>query len=183
MDEVILGIAPEVRGAIWSHLLGNGNVRQPVEQAAFGFARTHSDTNSMIFELLEWVAIAKADFAHQSGYHIELADHVRGDVIKRAHDLGSSVVEFHSHPCSRHAEFSMSDVAGLREFVPHIFWRLKGRPYMAIVVTPFEFDAVAWVADPYRPVPVQKILVGKRKLRPSGMSLKGMRDWHVGSAI
>jgi hypothetical protein len=175
MRVATLHISPSIKTAIWSHLLPRHDESESIEQAAFGFANTISDGELTTFNLVEWLPIDKNSFAHQSGYHIELADEMRPFLIKRAHDLQTSLVEFHSHPFSARAEFSPSDLAGLDEFVPHVWWRLKGRPYLAIVVTPTQFDALAWVTSPRSSAPLQELRAGNTILRPSGLTLRRQR--------
>ena len=104
--------------------------------------------------------------------HASLTDETRGRLIKRAHDLDASLVEFHSHLAEWPASFSESDRAGLDEFVPHVRWRLKGKPYMAVVVAPTSFDALAWVSASKNPEEVHGILVGGTLHRPTGLTLK-----------
>lgn len=175
MSAAILQIASSFKTAIWSHLLSGQDESESIEQAAFGFAKTTSEAETTAFNMIEWLPIEKIGFAHQSGYHIELADNMRPFLIKRAHDLQTSLVEFHSHPFSARAEFSPSDLIGLDEFVPHVWWRLKGRPYLAIVVTPNQFDALAWITNPRSAVPLKELRAGDIVLRPSGFTLRRQR--------
>jgi hypothetical protein len=170
-----LQIPANLKRSIWSHLLPWQQDCEPMEQAAFGFAKTASQNGQTAFELFDWVPIPESGFAFQSGYHIELADETRAGLIKRAHDLQASLVEFHSHPCSSRAEFSPSDLIGLEEFVPHVWWRLKGRPYLAIVVSPAQFDALAWITSSRSPAPLYDLQAGDVVLRPSGLTLRRER--------
>ena len=55
--------------------------------------------------------------------------------------MGASLVEMHSHIGPWPAGFSYADRLGLQETVPHMWWRLKKRPYLALVVTNCSFDA------------------------------------------
>lgn len=175
MPTAALHIPPSVKTAIWSHLLPPQDKSESIEQAAFGFANTISNRELTTFSLVDWLPIEESGFAHQSGYHIELADEMRPFLIKRAHDLQSSLVEFHSHPFSTRAEFSPSDMTGFDEFVPHVWWRLKGRPYLAIVVTPSQFDALAWVTSPRSAVPLKELRAGDKVFRPSGLTFRRQR--------
>ena len=175
MSAVTLHVEPGFKTAIWSHLLPENEHSESIEQAAFGFAKTISEGEVTTFNVIDWLPIEETGFAHQSGYHIELADEMRPFLIKRAHDLQTSLVEFHSHPFSARAEFSPSDLIGLDEFVPHVWWRLKGRPYLAIVVTPSQFDALAWVTSPRSPVPLKELRAGSAVLRPSGLTFRRQR--------
>lgn len=171
MSAATLHVNPGLKTAIWSHLLPENDESESIEQAAFGFAKTISKGEVTTFDVIDWLPIEKTGFAHQSGYHIELADEMRPFLIKRAHDLQTSLVEFHSHPFSIRAEFSPSDLIGLDEFVPHVWWRLKGKPYLALVVTPSQFDALAWVTSPRSPIPLRELHAGGVILRPSGLTL------------
>jgi hypothetical protein len=172
MSNTTLDTSASFKSAIWSHLLPVQGDSEPVEQAAFGFAKTASGMGKTTFNLIDWLPIEKASFAHQSECHIELADETRAYLIKRAHDLQASLIEFHSHPFASRAEFSPSDLIGLEEFVPHVWWRLKGKPYLAIVVTPTQFDAVAWISSPASPAPLHKLRAGDTVLRPSGLTFR-----------
>ena len=80
--------------------------------------------------------------------YFELTDEARIGLIKRAHVLQASLAEFHSHLSPWPAAFSLSDRMGLKETVPHMRWRLKRRPYLAVVVAPSGFDALVWSRDP-----------------------------------
>jgi len=106
----------------------------------------------------------------QTSYHIELADVVRARVIKRAHDLGATLIEMHSHLGKWPAQFSPSDIAGFHEWVPHVRWRLKGKPYAALVVTRRGFDGLAWI-ESEEPV-VAKLLIDGSVKHATGLSRK-----------
>jgi hypothetical protein len=63
-------------------------------------------------------------------------------------------------------------MSGLREWVPHLWWRLRGRPYGAVVVDGDTFDALAWVASADRPEYVVGIeLDGGGLLSATGLTL------------
>lgn len=122
------------------------------------------------FVFVNWDPISPKDFAFRSGYHIELADEVRAKVIKHAHDLKASLVEMHSHTGTRPAAFSPSDMTGFAEFVPHVMWRLQGRPYFAIVVARGSFDGLAWIDDANTPHRLASIVVGNSVFTPTKIS-------------
>jgi proteasome lid subunit RPN8/RPN11 len=164
---VVLALSPDLQSALWRHLLPDG--KQP-EQAAFGCVVQEPTDGRDIFRCLEWHPVPAEGFTSRSAFHFELTDEVRAGAIKRAHDLGASLVEFHSHTGPWPAAFSPSDFAGFRDFVPHVWWRLKGRPYFAVVVTRSGFDGLAWLAAPRAPEPLGGILVGESLLMPTGLS-------------
>ena len=111
---------------------------------AFLFARHRTEDAEQIFETIEWYPVPPDGYGVRNEFHFELTDEVRAHVIKRAHDLGACIVEVHSHGGPLPAAFSPSDLWGFREFVPHVWWRLKGRPYLALVATRRDFDGLAW---------------------------------------
>ena len=131
-----------------------------------GFDLTH-------FTVVETRKLGREDFAVQEGHYIELADAARAALIKRAHDLGASLIEIHSHLGPWPAGFSPSDRSGLRETVSHMWWRLKSRPYLALVVTETGFDALVWLDNPTQPRTLDALLVGTMTLRPTNLSLEG----------
>ena len=143
------------------------------EEAAFCFARFDPDKG---FEYQEWSQVPAQEFAYRSLYHIELTDACRARVIKRAHELQCSLIEFHSHPLAVHAQFSLSDRSGLSEFVPHVWWRLKGRPYAAVVVGARNFDSLVWTKNPNCPNGVLRIVTEREAISPSGLSFVPSED-------
>ena len=118
MERVLLNLPSSVYEEVWAHLLDD-NVES--ESAGFMFVvpGTHDD-NTQVYEHVEWYPVPPDGFVENSWYHLELTDEFRASVIKRAHDLGASIVEFHSHLGPQPARFSPFDRRGLREFVPHV---------------------------------------------------------------
>lgn len=151
------------------HLLPPGSER---EEAAFLFVRP-AEGETGIFDVIEAQKLTAADFQGQFEDYLELADDTRARLIKRAHDLDASLVEMHSHPGPYPAGFSFADCRGLMDTVPNIWWRLKKRPYFAIVVAPTGFDALAWLTDPHNPQPLRAIQSGDNLLHPTNNSLGG----------
>lgn len=156
-----------------NHLLPPGAT---CEEAAFGFARTSSAGDQLVFELLELYPVPPEGFVEHSRYFLHLTDETRARVVKRAHDLTASLIEFHSHPLQRTAEFSPSDLAGFDEFVPHVKWRLKQRPYAAFVFTPSSFDGLAWPDDVATPLAFDSIAGGTRRHVPTNMTFRNWRQ-------
>jgi proteasome lid subunit RPN8/RPN11 len=165
---VTIALDAGMHGRLLPHLLP---VRGRYEEAAFVLARTERGGEGATFRAVELILLGPEWFEVRSPVYLELTDACRGMVIKRAHDLNASLIEFHSHPGSPRASFSWSDLSGFREFVPHVWWRLKGRPYAAVVVAPDSFDAVAWVDGPAAHVPVTELHVGDRGMRPTGYTI------------
>lgn len=165
MLELPRGIYQDMR----SHLLPTDSKD---EQAAFVFAQTTTSGNCTVFRFVDWLPLKSQNFAAQHEAYLELRDEMRGSLIKRAHDLNASLIEFHSHPGPYPAQFSPSDLAGFHEFVPHVWWRLRGRPYAAVVVAPSGFDALAWLTSAQEPVALNAIMVDGERLTPTGLTLR-----------
>ena len=115
MAEAYLYLPRGLATAVWAHLLED---ESEAESAGFLFAKHRREGEAHGFEALEWYQVPPEGFLLRNSYHFVLTDQVRADVIKRAHDLGASVVEFHCHRGPWHARFSPSDQAGFQEFVP-----------------------------------------------------------------
>jgi len=156
MAQVFLHIPKKVHQAVWTQLLPR-HLRS--EKAGFMYVRHESQDESAVFEYVDWYLVPSDGFLDRSRYHFELTDETRARVIKQAHDLGTSLVEFHSHAGRWSAAFSASDLLGFQEFVPHVWWRLKGKPYLALVVTRTSFDGLAWLSDPRTPQHIDGIIV------------------------
>lgn len=168
--KTLLEMPAEIFDEITAHLLPPDSMR---EEAAFLFAQPTSTNSHIVFEVIEAQKLAPNEFSSQFDDYLELADHARARLIKRAHDLGTSLVEMHSHPGPFPAAFSYADRMGLKETVPHMWWRLKKLPYLAIVVAESGFDALLWLENPRIPQALDGILAGDRLLKPTNNSLKG----------
>jgi hypothetical protein len=159
--------------AILRHLIAP----QPdAEEVAFIFAAI--ETRGSLHGLLcrEWFPVPSGGFLSRGMHHLELTDEARAGAIRKAHQLDAALVELHSHPYSHEASFSWSDVSGLREFVPHVRWRLKGRPYAAIVVAPRSYDSLIWTGGSIVPSGTLDLEIDGMLLRPTGLSLAAWRD-------
>lgn len=145
--------------------------RSKAEEAVFVFATVEETSLSVDLRMVESYPVPPQGFDHQSEYYLQLTDEEKAKLIKRAHDLQASLIEMHSHPMQMQAEFSPSDLMGFREFVPHVRWRLKRRPYAAVVVAQRSFDALAWVEDSTSPGSLAAIFADGQRLVPTGNTL------------
>jgi hypothetical protein len=167
MNNVVICLPQQVYHTVWSHLLPT---RFRNEEAGFMYVRPASGSKAHEFEFIDWDPIQRCGFLVRSRYGFELTDESRARVIKRAHDLGASLVEMHSHGGSWQAAFSASDLIGFAEFLPHVWWRLQGKPYFAVVVTRRSFDGLAWLTGPNSPQRLDGIAVGETVLVPTKLS-------------
>ncbi len=166
MNKVVLALSTDAHRQLWSHLLSD----RRAEQAAFAHVQGHAENGLDLFRLVDWAPVPADGYAARTGYYFELTDEARAAAIKRARDLGSSLVEFHSHLGPWPAAFSASDWFGFQEFVPHVWWRLKGRPYLAVVAAETTFDGLAWIAGPTEAQRLDALLVDGAVLEPTGLS-------------
>lgn len=155
-----------------NHLLPE---KSEAEQAAFLFAKANRTPDKICLDVVETSKLSISDFDVQASDYLELHDASRARLIKRAHDLGASLIEMHSHPGPWPAAFSIADRMGLRETVPHMWWRLPKRPYLAIVVAQTGFDALLWIDNPKIPTALTSIIAGDQVLRPTNSSFGGWR--------
>lgn len=145
------------------------------EHAGFIFADSTDNGQNFILRAKEWLPLHSQAFRVQSAGYLELTDETRASIIKKAHDTDSSIVEFHSHPLSSKASFSSSDISGLEEFVPHVMWRLKNRPYAAVVVSRFNFDSLFWATHD-KPELLSELKVDGRILHPTGLTFAYLEE-------
>jgi hypothetical protein len=133
------------------------HLRGRIEQV--GFFLADFDEGRSAFVLSEWRPMPPEAFEFQSSYHVTLRDEIRPEIIKWAWDAGACLIEVHSHGDEGFAGFSPSDIWGLDEWVPHVRWRLRGRPYAAIVTAGDTFDALAWLDGTGEPSQVERLEV------------------------
>jgi hypothetical protein len=171
MGQILINLPLNFKEALWMHLLPKRFVS---EEAAFLFVRNEEEGSRRMFRPLDWYPVPPSGFSSRSAVHLELTDETRGIVIKRAHDLDASLMEFHSHSGLWPVRFSASDLSGFKDFVPHVWWRLRGRPYGAVVVGQSGFDGLLWLHDPHNPVRLDGIIVKGRLLETTKLSLLGM---------
>lgn len=109
---------------------------------------------------------------NNSNYSVKLNYEAQAKIIKWAWDNNASLAEIHSHPfCKRGASFSYSDIYGLKEFVTHVWWRLKNKPYIAFVFGKKDYDALAWIDNPHHPQYFKGILTGKKFIKPTNNTI------------
>jgi len=167
-----LRLEPALYSNLRQHLFPPGG---ECEEAAFLCVMPESGAEGTVFDVVDHHFAGPDDFVSRESDYLELTDEARASLIQRAHRYGASLVEIHSHLGPYAAAFSPSDRMGLCETVPHICWRLKNRPYIALVFAESSFDALVWTVDPGRPMPLSALLVGDRMLTPTLLTYRG---WH-----
>ena len=75
---------------------------------------------------------ADTDYETQSELHLVVSDAARRNAIRIAHQNNYALAE--------------ADMNSLSEAVPQLLWRLPGRPYIALVLTDSNFDALVFSA-------------------------------------
>jgi hypothetical protein len=169
---VALHIEKKAHAAIMKHLQA-----RRTEQVVFLFLKDASESASTRFEVVEYYLVPPEELVFESEYHAEVSPEAQAKVIKMAWDKGVCLSEIHSHPHSqRDTSFSPSDLAGFADFVPHVWWRLKGKPYLALVCGRRDFDALAWVSDPRDPVALERLIVGDEQRRPTGKTIRRLAE-------
>ncbi len=134
-----------------------------------GFFLADWDVAQQQFVISNWRPLSAKDLEYRSDFHVSLKDHIRPRIIKWAWDNDASLVEAHSHGEFGAAMFSPSDLSGFEEWVPHVRWRLRGKPYAAIVTAGDTFDGLAWVDSSAHPQKLERIeLTGRKRIEATG---------------
>ena len=167
--KTVLELPPGTYADLRRHLLPPGGT---CEEAAFLFVDARQTADGWRFRLREMAKLGPDDFVERHADYLEMQDGTRARLIKRAHDLGTSLIEVHSHVGPWRAAFSYSDIRGLKETVPNMWWRLKGRPYASIVISEVSIDALAWVVSAEEAVPLDEIHSGTEVLQPTYSALE-----------
>lgn len=141
------------------------------EGVAFIFATIARTSDIIQFQFKNWYPVQPDEYEYQSLGYVELKDEMRPKIIKIAFDLDASIVELHTHPYPEPARFSPSDLRGFDDFVPHVRWRLNGKPYAAIVFSNFDFDGLVWIDNPRKPQQLTEIIVGDQHFNSNGLTL------------
>ena len=168
MNAVLVTLSSTALDGIRNHLFSRNT---GCEEAVFLFAESVENAGACHLRCREWFAVPSDGFVHRSRWFLELTDEMRGQLIKRAHDLECSLVELHSHPSQDNACFSWSDLRGFEEFVPHVLWRLPSRPYCALVMTEASFDGLLW-PQPGLPIAVDTIELERTRICSTGLTVR-----------
>lgn len=172
-NQTVLKITDRLKSELWEHLIGN---EPESENAAFLFVNEEILGKEIIYNVIDWYPVPEHGFFFKSDYHIELSDETIAKSIKKSHDLKTCLVEVHSHLGQKNVRFSASDFWGFKEFVPHVLWRLKDRPYLAVVIsTEGGFDGLVWKSA-NEPVQLDNILTETEILNASCNSLLKIGD-------
>jgi hypothetical protein len=152
--------------------LGKHLLQNRKEQVAFAFAAVTQGNGRRIFDAGDLYLASAADFAVQTEDHVELTQEALARLIKMAWDQRAALVDFHSHPRQRHpVYFSPSDLTGFADLVPHAIWRLKGQPYLGVVMAMKSFDALVWPAAYETPEELEGVLIDRGEtIQPTGIS-------------
>jgi hypothetical protein len=167
-----VNISIELPAGLWerlkAHLLPK-NARE--EQAAFLFAAASVPADELRLRAIGSYMLTPSDFDAQHTDYLEITDECKSRLIQHAHQHQLSLVELHSHPGPWRAAFSPYDLRGLDDTVPHMLWRLKGRPYAAIVVAHTGFDAMVWTGKGEPACALTALVADGRRLLPTNLTL------------
>ncbi len=170
----LLSVGRHMYASIWSHLLESER-----EEAAFILAEAQELAGVTRFTGKDVYLVPHEDLQIHASCHIALSDEAQEKVLMVAWQRRLALVELHSHLGEWPAAFSPSDLLGLSEFAPHAIWRL-GQPYLALVVTQSEFDAVFWATRDGLAGSLEAIEVDGKVYRPSGRTIKSLLEKRSG---
>ncbi|MFL6671859.1 MAG: hypothetical protein ACJ8LG_01045 [Massilia sp.] len=169
MPNALIIIPERMLLAMRAHLFPPGVT---VEQGGFLLCEVPVEDAPFRFSALEWLPLQREDYVVQATDYLELTDQARVRIIKLAHARNAALVEVHCHPGKHPACFSLADIVGLAEFVPHIRWRLKGKPYAALVFAQTTVDGLAWFGTSRLAVPIEIIVSDSQRLGTTGLTRK-----------
>lgn len=160
--------------SIRNHVLQNED-----EQAAFIFLEWVQTNGILNLNVKDHYLVQRHELVGDNSLHIDISDETLSRVIQKAAKENLALGEVHSHPfVKRNVRFSWSDMAGFEEFVPHVSWRLRQKPYVALVFGRNDFDALAWSSDPVAPVQLDSITIDRNTvLKPTNRTLKTNRKY------
>ena len=160
---ITLTIPPSIASTLRDHLAGGRG-----EQLAFMLAEPTAGG----FLVTDCRTVAAPGLDDQTPWHLALGEDERGAVIKWAHEDGGVLVEAHVHRDGFAAALSPYDLDNLADWVPHVRWRLRHRPYIALVFSGGTFDGLAWGASYDAPEQVGTLLIeGSPALPATGLTL------------
>jgi len=168
---VVIRIDDLMYSGIRAHLLQN-----ELEHVCFLYYSTHFNKGTYFMDVQDLYIVPADEYDYQHELHVSLKEECQSKVIKKAWDKNLSLGEIHSHPASRSAVFSEFDISGFKEFVPHIWWRLKKGPYFALVISQLQIDALAWIKGPESHEAIKRIEVGNSPVYPSNYTLEQMEE-------
>jgi hypothetical protein len=151
------------------------HLRSRPEGVAFMLSSPPEEDGS--FRIRDLRIVHAERFDHQSDDYAEPDDELRGEVIRWAWEAGACLIEAHSHGrFFLPARFSGFDFDQFEEWVPHVRWRLAGRPYAALVFAGEEIDGLAWL-DSSQPEAIEAIVVdGREPIETTGQSAVFLRS-------
>ena len=123
----------------------------------------------------------ETDYEFQGWFGMELADDIRPRSLRWATRHRAALIEVHSHgegllPTT----FSDHDLHGLVEGAPGLVWRLRGRPYGALVLGGRQdFDGLVWPDRASPPTPLADLTVGQDTFRATGLALERLTNLEV----
>jgi hypothetical protein len=140
-----------------------------------GFLLADWSEATQVFVATHWRPVEEREYEVLTDFHVALTDDVRAKVIKWAWDNGGCLVETHSHGPRGVARFSPSDIHGFEDWVPHVWWRLGGRPYAALVTTGETVDGWAWTVRPTEAAQIDRVTLGSESVSTTGASVAWVR--------
>jgi hypothetical protein len=172
MNKVVLRMAYAAGQSLLRHLYG------APEQVAF--MRGSQVEGPDVFELTELLRLSSEDLDRR-WTHVSMSDRTRRTVLGWATRSGDILVEAHSHGgFGDPAVFSRLDLEGLADWVPHVRWRLQGRPYGALVFGQTSMDGLAWIDDRVA-IPIGRLEVkGSTTFTATGRSYRRYVKGHDG---
>ncbi len=136
---VTIASSAELHETVITHL------RSRPEQVGFLIARAAGVSSAASLEVTGFLLLDPTDLVNDE-WCVALSERDQQRVLDWAFQREGWLIEAHSHVglLGDPACMSSTDIAGLREWVPHVRWRLQHRGYAALVFGNRTFDGLAW---------------------------------------
>lgn len=170
---LVIAMPTQIYEMIQDHLFQDAENEDALEQASFLFTEPYAGDG--VLRVADARLLGVDDFAIQTPLHIDLAEHVRPELIQRALRDDACLIETHSHNHAGPVAFSASDRRGFQEWVPHMRWRLRRRPYVALVFSFDTFDGLCWSDGDAEPLD-NLLLDGGRRIQPTNRTYEHLRE-------
>jgi hypothetical protein len=153
-----------------------------LEQGAFLFAEAKREDGELNLVAADYYLVPASGWEAQVEFYLQMKDSERAKIMKLAREKNLCAIDCHSHPrACDDVWFSPSDVAGITEFAQYAKWKLRGKPFAAMVWGEQSVDAVLWQVEfshAERVAQVKIIGNAEQTLTPTGSWFRAPKGKH-----
>lgn len=139
--------------------------RMPKEGAAFMLAGISTCPDRLTLTVRDCWNMPDSAYENSSWGHVDLRPTALINVVNHAAEAGGVLIEAHTHPHTKVAQFSVMDEHGLQDVVPYMVSSLPQPVYGATVWGHEGLSAAVWWKDGAHRLPVRAVRVVGPQLR------------------